>query len=1021
MAEPQRGYRPGVDRLVVGNIVDGKFTPSTEPDEGFNPGVLRINPINPEDAAGDETASGVRRAVTGSVTSGQYSVTEAPEEGFNSGIYRATEDTATPEEGFIEGIYDVVLGSVSGGKWVTYTPDAWLLNGTSQYQSLSSSLPRNQVDEAFLFIAGFRVAEGSIGTDRYLWGQNDFHFQVILNSSNVLQVTGHDGTTPVINVTTTSIIPPDNAVHALAIHGDLSTASPVLTIVLDGNVMETTENDLDGLTGVDFQAGVHYCGAKHGSPPNSFWNGCLWNIGLDHGDSADIPNLTTAANRDAIMSGNRMKDPGADASNYFGRQPVVFFQEEAANSGVNSGTGGAADDFTVTDGPFSDSCDGVNNKYIDASLTGGTTTSYNPTAAAGSRESGGSDTGYETFADYWAARAVGDTVIFRSGDYTNTAQRTVDQTGMTFRNYQNETATLTTTSNVIGFLLSNPTFFNGAYEGGSLSVITNATTAGNAAIKPNSTASIINGLGIFSTAGSHCVRFNQPTVTGTIFDRCHIALTSTATQGIAIGGDSGTNGAAGTATFNTCIIDGGSIMSKTMNWTFNDCLHHGGGPVNNSATASINAFGPSGVVTVNNPIALGTGISGNATQVNWKQGSTTTFNVNGGEMVGNFQDPDAFDSGTVTYNSLGADTTVRNELIQPTGYGAGQGIVTLAHKDSTFSVNVTDTYVSAYTTMLASKSAGMSWYPDDSHLISGYSQARIDRVNAWINGGNELGNAGYSSDTKGETSPLSVTYGGAGTGTIVISGSGTQLQLQVDGTPVVGGTFDTSRSFSGDGVFGATTATGNLAQSINDITNWTATLSSSGFDDTLTYTMEDGTYSSGDDLLFNEDRRWQEEVEASIADWETIAPAGTIKTMQSFIGEAQSSYKDYVENSGAVSGFFAREQASPINEIITSSSDPFNHMIHAIGSTMIGTRSQADIEAAARVIATNVLCSGSYVGLSFPIASTGAAWTADEAEYLLDELISSGVQVMTFYEAIQWIAANGDTVTAANPKTGFLS
>ncbi len=122
--KPQKGYRPGVYRLVSGTVTGDVWSAdqgSGIPQEGFNPGVIKTLTVsvNPDESTTpDSDDPGIYRTVNGFVTNNVYSNQEQPEEGFIPGVFKSAPDgNPVPREGFIRGQAGVVIGSISNGKW----------------------------------------------------------------------------------------------------------------------------------------------------------------------------------------------------------------------------------------------------------------------------------------------------------------------------------------------------------------------------------------------------------------------------------------------------------------------------------------------------------------------------------------------------------------------------------------------------------------------------------------------------------------------------------------------------------------------------------------------------------------------------------------------------------------------------------------------------------------------------------------------------------------------------------------
>ena len=161
MALPEKGYLPGVDRIVLGNVVDGQFTPADEPEEGFIPGVLHVQQVT-IDSNGipsiETDDSGTRRVVSGTVSSGVFSANDQPQQGLNPGVYRATTDPLVPEEGLIAGDAGIVVGSVSSGEWTADT----VTYQTSIYQASKAVTTTEQFENIASQVTAFEISGGDV-------------------------------------------------------------------------------------------------------------------------------------------------------------------------------------------------------------------------------------------------------------------------------------------------------------------------------------------------------------------------------------------------------------------------------------------------------------------------------------------------------------------------------------------------------------------------------------------------------------------------------------------------------------------------------------------------------------------------------------------------------------------------------------------------------------------------------------------------------------------------------------------
>ena len=138
MADPKKGYLPGIYRLVSGTVdANGNFSITNIPKEGYVPGVYKLTEATVDgdgDLSADAGDVGVKASITVTVdANGNLSETDIPQQGYVPGVYRVTTSTNEPKEGPIS-FFTAVVGSVSSGIWTT-TPslaDA-LLQGNGDF------------------------------------------------------------------------------------------------------------------------------------------------------------------------------------------------------------------------------------------------------------------------------------------------------------------------------------------------------------------------------------------------------------------------------------------------------------------------------------------------------------------------------------------------------------------------------------------------------------------------------------------------------------------------------------------------------------------------------------------------------------------------------------------------------------------------------------------------------------------------------------------------------------------------
>jgi len=119
MAEPNKGYNPGVYRCVLGFLSNGEFQSNT-PKEGFVEGIYVLTGVT---VSGDGTTSpsenqtGLNRAIFVNVDAdGVLNITDTPQEGYVSGVYRILFSNSESNDGTVP-TFSSVVGTVSSGIW----------------------------------------------------------------------------------------------------------------------------------------------------------------------------------------------------------------------------------------------------------------------------------------------------------------------------------------------------------------------------------------------------------------------------------------------------------------------------------------------------------------------------------------------------------------------------------------------------------------------------------------------------------------------------------------------------------------------------------------------------------------------------------------------------------------------------------------------------------------------------------------------------------------------------------------
>lgn len=138
MAEPKKGYLPGIYRLVSGTVdANGYFSITNIPKEGYVPGIYKLTEATVDgdgNLSADAGDVGVKASITVTVdANGNLSETDIPQQGYVSGVYRVTTSTNDPKEGVFS-FFTSVVGSISSGVWTATAPVAdSLLQGNGDF------------------------------------------------------------------------------------------------------------------------------------------------------------------------------------------------------------------------------------------------------------------------------------------------------------------------------------------------------------------------------------------------------------------------------------------------------------------------------------------------------------------------------------------------------------------------------------------------------------------------------------------------------------------------------------------------------------------------------------------------------------------------------------------------------------------------------------------------------------------------------------------------------------------------
>lgn len=653
--------------------------------------------------------------------------------------------------------------------------------------------------------------------------------------------------------------------------------------------------------------------------------------------------------------------------------------------------------------------------YVDGLLggtcAGGAGTSYRLTQ----RDCGGSDTtkGYATFNAARVATSDADTIIIR-GDAANGTQ-------LTYAGIDNQILKAYTIQKYSGDTHKPIITFNSGQDGFTFSAnknvamsgiaITGGSSTKRALVWVNSGASsnTLEDVEIFSWLGKPMLHYAATTVFTNLY--IHDCVERADLTG-------------GTATFNYSII-----------------YNNGDASVNNALIIN------GATVTTNNSIIWGSGIdsvgdalvkisSGAWTDNNgiiggvYKTVSAYGIERSGGTLVLNNSLVNGSPWTPYTYTPITGTATANNTLqkYNPRWSNAGFGtaIFTFYAQDSNHSDGaVGSTSLEFYTTEFAKYSKHFTWFPDDTADFA-LIPNRVTVTNTFLAGGNDLGVQGRASSRLDLASPINIDYVGAGaTPQVVVAVTDENtatIDLKVDGASI-GAPFPIDISRGGAYKYVGVLATASsVAKTINDLADWVVAMgtvatpdTTSSYDDAFAYCLTAGTYDATNavDIPWDTTRYMTEEITRSVADMEVIWPAITFKSYY---------FPRKIPSPTNANAFLATAgiEVGLSDDVITGSylssiSDILDMRIDYLTPTIIrGTGysdlSDVDKEARIRGFARNWAASALTYGLwnSLELFKVGdaSALSAAEISWFVGQLISEGVQVLSFAEAVAYIKAN---------------
>lgn len=222
-----------------------------------------------------------------------------------------------------------------------YVTGAVAFDGAADYGTKATDLTGN-ADSKFGIVSLWFNVQGGAGTTRRIYHANNGFFRILLNTSNIIEIAGVNGTTQ-LEVTSGSSFASAGWHHLLAWWDMADTGKRGLYI--DGADDSPTWTNYSNST-IDYTRTDHAVGAAGGA---DFWNGYLSDMYLNFAEWVD---LSVQANREKFILGGKPVNLGTDGSTPTGTAPIIYFHIDSGASAPtfltdNKGTGGDFTDVAV--------------------------------------------------------------------------------------------------------------------------------------------------------------------------------------------------------------------------------------------------------------------------------------------------------------------------------------------------------------------------------------------------------------------------------------------------------------------------------------------------------------------------------------------------------------------------------------------------------------------------------------------------------------------------------------------------
>lgn len=443
---------------------------------------------------------------------------------------------------------------------------------------------------------------------------------------------------------------------------------------------------------------------------------------------------------------------------------------------------------------------------------------------------------------------------------------------------------------------------------------------------------------------------------------------------------------AGTTNINNCVIIGGRPSDATLRCsggtlTANNCII--GAPGESIIYKYVAKQEGAGTLTINNSIVLG---SANKAHIRYY--------------------------GTVTLNDCQENTYpdfVTN--------GKNLGMVSLFAVDS----NVLNANIDPLQDGADRAGAHVSIFIDDHDHLTTEQETRLRE---FVAAGHDLGVEGNSSSSLDQEYPCYVQYTGADTGCTLTIANGFCTITTTEGNDDLG-PFSTDR----EELTGVLGGLGGLVATIDASGVYASALitENASFDDAYTDCLADGVYdlSGGGqvNLAWDMDKWLTEEVTVAKSNVETII-GGEWECASYFYARYTYSEaaKAYIKAAGYTSAWYGQAKVIDLNntgDIFAMSHEYMRGFSNLRGSgydALDAAGKEARIRGAAAAMAVFVMRYGLWE--SVLITTPDLSITEDEVYWFCDELISAGVMVVSFAEAVDYITTRG-TATGDSYNLGL--